>query len=78
MLNATKYMERQTLCIFFLDQPVLNAVTAIFHYSLAGLFTWIFIAVSTALQFPLMCLIIGVYTCFYRVGNWHKEAFQES
>jgi len=42
------------LCAFFLDHPVLNAVTAIFHYSLAGLFTWIFIAVSTALQFLLI------------------------
>jgi len=29
------------------------------------------------LKLQLKCLILGVYTCFYLVGNWHNEAFQE-
>jgi len=37
--------------------------------------------IEVILKFRLKCLILGVYTgvytCFYKVGNWHREAFQE-
>ena len=31
--------------------------------------------IEVTLKFRLKCLILGVYTCFYQVGNrnWHKE-----
>ena len=29
------------------------------------------------LKLQLKCLILGVYTCFYLVRNWHNEAFQD-
>jgi len=28
-------------------------------------------------KFQRKCLILGVCTCFYQVGNWDKQAFQE-
>ena len=34
--------------------------------------------IEVLLKLQLKCLILGVYTCFYLVGNWHIEAFQES
>ena len=33
--------------------------------------------IEVLLKLQLKCLILGVYTCFYLVGNWHIEAFQE-
>jgi len=33
--------------------------------------------IEVQLKLQLKCLILGVYTCFYLVGNWHNEAFQE-
>jgi len=32
--------------------------------------------IEVTFKFRHKCLILGVYTCFYEVGNWHKEAFQ--
>jgi len=44
-----------------------------FHYTLTDVLPGCLCSIEVTLKFPLMCLILGVYTCFTELENGTKR-----